>query len=90
MNTTPLGSIRTQAAVDEPTPPEPVSEEPTPAAEDMLVTVRIIWLKPERIQDAFTLDLSLRERQPVTIELAQPQVFITLHGGLLEEARPAA
>jgi hypothetical protein len=90
MNTTQIGSIHAQAAVDEPTPQEPVSEEPTPAAADMLVTVRVIWLKPERIQDAFTLDLTLRERQPVTIELAQPQVSITLHGGLLEEARPAA
>jgi hypothetical protein len=90
MNTTQNGSILTTSDVDESTPQAPVAGEPEPAAEAMLVTVRVIWLKPERIQEGFTLDLSVRERQPVTIELTQPQVFITLHGGVLEEAKPAA
>jgi hypothetical protein len=64
----------------------------TQPVEAQLTNVVIrIELKPERIQepavagageskDAFSLELAVNLSQPVTIELAEPKVTITLHG----------
>lgn len=72
----------------------------TTQLETQLVNVVIrIWLKPERIQasaglaagdaeGSFALELAVNLAQPVTIELAEPKVAITLHGSAA--AAPAA
>lgn len=94
MNETQMVSIEREAGVEEPR---------TEAVQEPLSHVAIrIELKSERVQETltatgeptgnfgFVLELAVPQQQPVTIELAEPKVTITLYAHLAEATSRAS
>jgi hypothetical protein len=71
--------------------PPLAEQEPEPTLTELVIRLEVD-LKPERVQEpevlaaaaqsgsGFALALTVRQSQPVTIELSEPQVTFTFHG----------